>query len=646
MWSDNETTLDLLGFQVHADLIRSVVTDPKLLPITIGVFGDWGSGKSSIMKMLQHDLEADNYSKESADYAQLKGVACLYFNGWLFEGYDDAKSALLSSVLTELSEHKNFGPKIKEKATKLLRSVDWMRLARFGFKEVAFPTALAFITGGASILPTLIASGKKVLDQFQPNPTDPNAKEPVNLEEFLKANENADVPMDVRTFRDRFTQLLKESDITSLVILIDDLDRCTPQRIIDNLEAIKLFLSVDNTAFVIGADPRIVRHAISTIYRPDEIQNRTGEGDPTSDLVKDYLEKLIQVPYHLPRLSPAEVETYMSLLFCFQDLEKDAFTRVHTALGQHREKDRYSVFSYGAINSALEGGLSEALQQSLSLCNIAAPLITEGLKGNPRQVKRFLNALILRKKLAQVARLSHIQDSVLIKLMILEYTYPESFNTLYRWQAAENGFPKQIQQLEQAISRGDGTADKTTVKNVDQDQEWNQPFHRKWIAMEPKLSDTDLRDYFWIARDRLQSTLSDVSLVPPIIRQIVNDLVSDHPGQQRAATETAIQLHSEELDLLYRLLTQQLGRKPADMVGYTAFRLLIEANLAGSAPAYAKALANLAPASINPAAVIQIRTLLRAKPELVSTFEPFISSLKQQPETKAGRAYHPAKGKT
>ena len=86
-------------------------------------------------------------------------------------------------------------------------------------------------------------------------------------------------------------------------------------RIIDNLEAIKLFLSVDRTAFVIGADPRIVRHAISSIYKPEEIRAESGEYEPQTDIVNDYLEKLIQVPYRLPRLSPAEVQTYMSLLF-------------------------------------------------------------------------------------------------------------------------------------------------------------------------------------------------------------------------------------------------------------------------------------------------------------------------------------------
>jgi predicted KAP-like P-loop ATPase len=120
MWADNETTLDLLGFRVHAALIRSVVTDPGLLPITIGVFGDWGGGKTSVMKMLQEDLEPGTYVEGSPERDRYQRVACLYFNGWLFEGYDDAKSAILSSVLLQLMTHQRFGPKVREKA-ELLR---------------------------------------------------------------------------------------------------------------------------------------------------------------------------------------------------------------------------------------------------------------------------------------------------------------------------------------------------------------------------------------------------------------------------------------------------------------------------------------------------------------------------------------------
>src|SRR5436190_11656802 len=107
MCSDNETVEDLIGFRVHSELIADVVTDPKLLPVTLGVFGDWGSGKTSIMKMLQKQLAED------------ENIAVLYFDAWLFEGYDDAKSALISSIIKQLAEHKRFPTALKDKAVKL-----------------------------------------------------------------------------------------------------------------------------------------------------------------------------------------------------------------------------------------------------------------------------------------------------------------------------------------------------------------------------------------------------------------------------------------------------------------------------------------------------------------------------------------------
>ena len=71
--------------------------------------------------------------------------------------------------------------------------------------------------------------------------------------EKKEATDPDDALTDIRKFRDKFAEMLAKSDIKTLVILIDDLDRCSPERIIDNLEAIKLFLNVPNTAFVIGA---------------------------------------------------------------------------------------------------------------------------------------------------------------------------------------------------------------------------------------------------------------------------------------------------------------------------------------------------------------------------------------------------------
>jgi hypothetical protein len=97
-------------------------------------------------------------SRGSSERARCEKVACLYFNGWLFEGYDDAKSAILTAVLLALGEHKRFGAKVRGKVVSLLKSVNWMRVARLGFKHVAVPTIAAYASGGATLVPGFLGT--------------------------------------------------------------------------------------------------------------------------------------------------------------------------------------------------------------------------------------------------------------------------------------------------------------------------------------------------------------------------------------------------------------------------------------------------------------------------------------------------------
>ena len=75
MWRDSETELDFLDFDYLKAILKMTIADEDLLPASIGVYGDWGSGKSSLIKMSMDEL-----SKE-------ENTVCLIFNGWLFEVY-------------------------------------------------------------------------------------------------------------------------------------------------------------------------------------------------------------------------------------------------------------------------------------------------------------------------------------------------------------------------------------------------------------------------------------------------------------------------------------------------------------------------------------------------------------------------------
>jgi predicted KAP-like P-loop ATPase len=59
MWADNETRIDLLGFDFLVDELLVILRDARLLPVTVGVAGDWGSGKTSLIGMADEALRDD-----------------------------------------------------------------------------------------------------------------------------------------------------------------------------------------------------------------------------------------------------------------------------------------------------------------------------------------------------------------------------------------------------------------------------------------------------------------------------------------------------------------------------------------------------------------------------------------------------------
>lgn len=558
MWHDNETDKDLLGFGIHAELIKTIVTDKQLLPISIGLFGDWGSGKSSVMKMLENKLKNE------------KNVVTITFNGWVFEGYDDAKSALIETILKSIINEKKIIPAGIDAAKNLLQKVDWLRFGKLAVNNVGIPFAKAYATGGLS----LIGDGlSKFADLFN-NPTDLieklNGEEGKRLQSELKEIIKSDkenknqTPQVVRDFRKEFEETIEKCQIDSLVIMVDDLDRCTPDRIIDNLEAIKLFLNVSKTAFIIGADRRIVRHAIQHRYKANDL--RDSEIGDYESLVTDYLEKLIQIPYILPKLSETEVETYLTLLFCQRDL-KGEFEKIIAGFLAFREKDRHSTFGFQQIKSIV--GDKDELA-NLAIIPILSPLIAEGLKGNPRQIKRFLNAFTIRQKLAGVANLQDFKNNVLIKLMILEYMDNERFQELFKLQSAENGFPVLIKQIE-------NSSDSFDIK-IKESPNWEKQNIKKWLRMEPLLANIDLRDYFWLSRDKLSVSLQSANLVPPLVKKVYKELI-----ESRALTDIKRRIISIEefldsqdyIEHLVKLTCDGIIKDPTNINGHEIMHVFI-----------------------------------------------------------------------
>ena len=122
MWHDVETTKDLLNFMVVADTAAQLVRESSGQPLSIGVSGNWGTGKSSLVKMIGASLR-------KADSTDQKYIF-LEFNAWLYQGYDDARMALLQSVADRLVTESECRKSHVEKALEFAKRVNWLRVGK------------------------------------------------------------------------------------------------------------------------------------------------------------------------------------------------------------------------------------------------------------------------------------------------------------------------------------------------------------------------------------------------------------------------------------------------------------------------------------------------------------------------------------
>lgn len=480
MWADNETERDFLNFSGVADTVAEIIFQAHGRPISIGVSGAWGVGKSSLIKLTQAAL-AQRPRKEGE-----REFIFVEFNAWLYQGYDDARAALMDVIAAKLQAEAEKRETAIDKVAGILKRIRWLR----GMKLIASDAAaVALGLPPTGILGSMWGLGKRALDGVDQAELDEAKKRTGEVAEaaggLLTPKSDTSPPREIQALRDSFEEALEELNVT-LVVLIDDLDRCLPATTISTLEAIRLFLFLKHTAFVIAADNDMIKHAVRKHF----------EGVPDDLLVTNYFDKLIQVPIRVPALGTQEVRAYMMMLFIENSaLPEVVQEKIRAGVCQQLRQTWQGKRVDRAFVQSLHDNFPDELVGKLDTADRLAPLMTtaSGIVGNPRLIKRFLNALAIRMTIAKAQGVG-VDEAVLAKLLLFERLgNPNAYAELISAASAnESGKPVFLAEWEAKAISG------TELALV---APWDDPFVLKWLTLPPSLAEIDLRGALYVGRE-------------------------------------------------------------------------------------------------------------------------------------------------
>jgi hypothetical protein len=328
-----------LGFNELAESFRDVVenSDPQF---AIGLYGSWGSGKTTLMEAIERKLDKSR-------------CAVVWFSAWRYEKEQHLIVPLLDTVRegivrwADANTDNNATQTAKKVAATVGKAVASL-LAGFTLK--------AGIPGGPEIsydINKTLTMGDK-FDEL-----DMAARVPRS---FYHASFDA--------LRRAFGEFTGEQDERRIVVFVDDLDRCLPEGALEVLESMKLFFDIPGFVFVVGLDLRIVEASVAKRYREIlSLDFQAGSNNPqignvTADVISgaNYLRKIFQIPFTLPPVSTGQIQEFLQ-----------------------------SIENTGKLPPSQWQEIKEKVEPHLAY-------LTDASGVNPREIKRFINAYTLVRK--------------------------------------------------------------------------------------------------------------------------------------------------------------------------------------------------------------------------------------------------------
>lgn len=482
-WNDQpilDADQDRFDFLDYAGALTDIILQSST-PITLGIFGPWGSGKTSLMRLIARNIlgHPDN---------QPRKAHVVWFNAWQYENNQSAiwRTLLLRVLegLKELDLTPEDGQRIEDWEAQLYADVqrsekgtldiDWGELGKGALHL------------GLSMFPTpgnMVELLKVVEGDLS------------TIEDIAKAFQRQEIEIYRRQltlledFQGGFANLIKDyiwSRNNLMVVCVDDLDRCLPDRALEVLETIKIFLDVPGCAFLLAADHKRIEEVVQARF-----------GSQSEGLGESYLEKLVQLPFYLPPLDEDKVGHFLAE--AAPDLQIDVL----------------KVFA-------------------------------QGLAPNPRMVKRMLNIFRLLEKLSQqrVKRgtMEAFDPIILAKIVVIQTRYQNLYHDLLE-------YPNLIQELELYATDREEIVSLVKNKErpaplLVERYAGLRPLMRMLRVGTPfaSLTPAQIKAYLYLTLPTQQGTTQE----GPIPQQLLNDLLSNDLTRIRAAVGIIRQQHQKQ----------------------------------------------------------------------------------------------------
>ncbi|MHA2231156.1 MAG: P-loop NTPase fold protein [Candidatus Hodarchaeales archaeon] len=306
--NDEATLRDRLERTEYAKALARLAIECRP-PFVVGLYGTWGAGKTSLMKLIRAEL----------DKSRARSV---WFDPWQHQFDESPVMAMMHAMVDQLD--------LQEQGSKLLTVI-----------AGAFGSVLLKATTNLTI---------KDIDELA-----------TRFEE--ERFEVRDARVRLRQNFKNIIALARGEDSKRIIFFLDDLDRCMPSTILGMLESLKLYLNLPGCVYFLGVDRQALEQGVRHQYKDI----------PTNEV--SYLDKIIQLPFTIPPIAPETINTFIKPL----------------------------------------------LKDELSDCR---DLLVQGLSGNPRQIKRFINTLSLNHQLAIDRKIQNYNPLLLALMLYIQYRNP------------------------------------------------------------------------------------------------------------------------------------------------------------------------------------------------------------------------------